>query len=470
MTVGGLALHAALLDELRLAVGDAAVSTDPPVISRILRDNSWLSPVLTAQYEERRRLTGPSMGVIAAVSPASDDQVQEVLRLAVRYRVPVSARGSGTSNFGQAAPTEGGILLDLRQLTGEIRLDGRAVAAHAGELQGKLERAARASGRELTLLTTTYDFATVGGWVAGGHVGLGSGMHGAIWDGNVLAARLVTATDEPEVLVLSGPAVEPVLHTFGCTGIITEITLPTVDAHTWTEAVGLFPSFAQASEFVRAMSVDPRWRHRAVAAQEPEVWPAFSPLFAAVGPGAGVLMIVDAGQLHEVRALAVDWGGQVSEWQPWGETQRPAIGAMVYGHRMLWIKRHFPRAAFAHLYLDPVQTTAHVAALKDRFGSRVLLDSKYIRSAWLRRVCGHSPEGTLPAIVATICEANQPGAIEDLLAFCDDVGIRYQNPHTAVLEDTGLFPDISSIVRFKSAVDPYNLLNPDKLRSAEGRP
>src|SRR5262249_49922377 len=137
--------------------------------------------------------------------------------------------------------------------------------------------------------------------------------------------------------------------------------------------------------------------------------------------------------------------------------------------RMLWVKRHLPHAAFAHLYLDPVDTNKHVAALKKRFGNRVLLDSKYIRSAWLRRVYGHSSEGTLPAIVATIREGSHAGAIGEVLRFCDEVRIRYQNPHTAVLEDTGLFPDISSVVRFKGRVDPHNLLNPDKLRSAEAR-
>jgi FAD/FMN-containing dehydrogenase len=469
VTIRGLTSPAVLTQELRDAVDTAAVSTDPAVISRMLRDNSWLSPVLAAQYEERRRLSGPNMGVLVLVSPTNQEEVRRIVQVAVRHRIPISPRGSGTSNFGQAAPTEGCILLDLHRLTGPVHVGGGAAVAPAGTVQGELERTARARGYELTLLTTTYDFATVGGWVAGGHVGLGSSMYGAIWDGNVLAASLVTATDEAEVLSVSGPAVEPLLHTFGSTGVITEIAMPVVELHRWIEAVGLFPTFARASEFVRAMSLDPGWHHRAVTAQEPEIWPAFGPVFNVAGPGAGVLMIVDAAQLTEVQALAGDCGGDFIEWQASGEMHRPSIAAMVYGHRMLWVKRHFPRAAFAHLYLNPVDTEAHVAALKRRFGSRVLLDSKYIRSAWLRRVYGHSSEGTLPAIVATICEGAREGAIEEVLRFCDEAGIRYQNPHTAVLEDTGLFPDISSVVRFKSRVDPYNLLNPDKLRSAEAR-
>jgi hypothetical protein len=133
------------------------------------------------------------------------------------------------------------------------------------------------------------------------------------------------------------------------------------------------------------------------------------------------------------------------------------------------VKKLFPEAAFLHLYFNPDDPEADAAVLKERFGDAVLLETKYVRSGWLRRVYGHEPAGTLPAVVATLRDGSRPGAVDEVLRFCERAGIRYQNPHTAVLEDTGLFPDPTHLADVKEAMDPYNILNPDKLRSAKRR-
>ena len=48
------------------------------------------------------------------------------------------------------------------------------------------------------------------------------------------------------------------------------------------------------------------------------------------------------------------------------------------------------------------------------------------------------------------------------MASCDDLDIRYQNPHTFFLDQKGLFADPEGLWAFKTQVDPKGLLNPGK--------
>jgi FAD/FMN-containing dehydrogenase len=56
--------------------------------------------------------------------------------------------------------------------------------------------------------------------------------------------------------------------------------------------------------------------------------------------------------------------------------------------------------------------------------------------------------------------------IDEVMGFCEASGIGYLNPHTFVLEESGLFADFDRIVAFKRTVDPAGLLNPGKIGQA----
>jgi hypothetical protein len=454
--------------ELRRALGDRAVRTAAPEIVRFLRDNSWLSPVLAQALEQRTESDGSVLGVQAVVTPANEADVVSLASIAARHRLPLTPRGAGTSNFGLLTPADGGIIVDLRSLAGAPVVAGDSANAPAGTLQGDVEKAARAQGQELPVMTTTYAQATIGGWIAGGHVGLGSGVHGSVWDGNVASARVVTIEEEPRVLDLRGDDVVPLLHTFGAIGLMTEVALRTVARHDWLEAVAFFPTFDHASAFVTEVSRDRQYLHRACAAQEAELMPGLSSLAPILQPGAGVLLLIDHTQTAAFRKAAQRHGGGLVEWQDWDIDGggKPSIAAMVYGHRMLWVKRLLPAAAFLHVYFDPEDPDAGVRALKGRYGDELLVEMKYVRSPWMLRALGYRPDATLPAAVVSLRDGTTPGRVEEVLRFCDDIGLQYQNSHTNVIEDNGLFPDVAPIVRLKSEADPYDLLNRGRLRSA----
>jgi hypothetical protein len=128
-----------------------------------------------------------------------------------------------------------------------------------------------------------------------------------------------------------------------------------------------------------------------------------------------------------------------------------------------------PKAAFCHLYYDPNDPGATVKLLKDRFDDQLLLETKYVRSPWMLRALGLSGP-SLPAALCVVRDGDpEHGKLDEVLDFCDENNIRYQNSHTNVIEDSGLFPDVAPIVAMKSEFDPYNLLGRGRLRSATAR-
>ncbi len=453
----------AFLDELAAVVGDPYIVTDATEISRSLRDNSWLSPLLSEHIELRKREEGKNLQVDAVVSPADVDQMRAIIASAVRHHVPMTIRGGGTSNFGQVIPLAGGIILDIRRMDRILDVGEDSITVEAGALQGNVEAAARVHNKELTVLTTTYASATAAGWVAGGHVGLGANSYGTIWDGNVLKVKMLTAEETPRTLELRGNDLLPALHTYGTTGVITEVTFPLVEAKVWLESVAVFDTFEAAVQFTAAMANETAFAQRVVAAQEAPIAQGFTPLRALYKEGQSiVLMIVDAAAEAECLALCQRYHGEWRQWRIADETGKVSLALMVYGHRMLWVKKLAPDSAFLHGYFSPDEYFHQLQALRERFGAEVWLEFKYIKSRWLRALRGLPGDGPLPAAVLTLLP-NDKSFLQTVMAFCDSIGVSYLNPHTFLLEESGLFLDFQPIVDFKRQSDPKGLLNPGKI-------
>ncbi len=452
--------------ELASIVGGDRAETDPAAIGARLRDNSWLSPVLSGYIDAMAGAsTGGSLGVEAIVGPADLEQLAACVAAAYRHDTPITMLGAGTSNFGQSIPMRGGIVIELSRL---CEMDDPAAAADsgritvgAGALLGRVDAAVRAHGAELPVVTTTYAASHAAGWVAGGHVGLGSSSWGTIWDGNIVGATVMTCEAEPRLLDLDEDSVEPVLHAYGTTGIITDVTFRLVPARTWVEMVAAFPRFDGAARFVVDLAEQAEGI-RVAAAQEPTLTPAFTALADdAANDEALVMAIVADSETDFVNALAAARGGRFIPWQGLGASRRPTLAYMVYGHRMLWVKKLFASAAFLHCYLSESRPVDQLLAIKARFGEHCLVELKYIRSRWLRERWGQSGDGVIFAPLVGM--ANGREDLDDLLAFCDDIGVAYQNPHTFFLDEQGLFADPGLLHRFKRQADPKGLLNPGKL-------
>ncbi|MFN0162554.1 MAG: FAD-binding oxidoreductase, partial [Burkholderiales bacterium] len=77
-------------------------------ITRLSRDFYWFSPVLKDLLDDKRA------DCIAV--PASQEEAARVVAACARAGVPVTPRGLGSGNYGQAMPLMGGVVLDLSRL------------------------------------------------------------------------------------------------------------------------------------------------------------------------------------------------------------------------------------------------------------------------------------------------------------------------------------------------------------------
>ena len=196
--------------------------------------------------------------------------------------------------------------------------------------------------------------------------------------------------------------------------------------------------------------------------------PCFSGLRGRVDPKAAiVLSIVAESQYDEYIGLAIDFGGDIVPWRGRGADCRPTLAYMVYGHRMLWVKKIAPGGAFLHCYLDPDSPLEQLDELKNQFGDEILVELKFLRSRWLRERFDHQGDGVLPAPLVCVVEGER--RLTEVMEFCDQIGIRYQNPHMFFLDQKGLLRDPTVLLDFKAKTDPKGLLNPGKLSKVEVR-
>ena len=152
----------------------------------------------------------------------------EVLKVCYAHDVPVTTRGAGTGNYGQAMPLAGGCVLHLQHLNRVREIHPGRVVVEPGCLLKDLDAACIAdSGQEIRMFSSTWATASIGGFIAGGSGGVGSVRWGSLRDpGNIIRLRVVTMEAEPRVLEFRGEELARVSHAYGTNGIITEIEIP----------------------------------------------------------------------------------------------------------------------------------------------------------------------------------------------------------------------------------------------------
>jgi len=160
----------------------------------------------------------------AVVQPQTAGEVQLLVNLAYEYGLPVVPRGAGTSGYGGALPVKGGIVVDFSHMNRLLAVDTNRLQAtvEPGLIWLNLEQQLRKHGLALRLYPTSAPGSTVGGWVAEDGAGIGSFAYGRIGE-NVVSVKLVTPKGTK---VVDGAQLRQyVAGAEGITGLIVEVTL-----------------------------------------------------------------------------------------------------------------------------------------------------------------------------------------------------------------------------------------------------
>ena len=200
----------------------------------------------------------------AVLVPASADQLPAVLAACAEHGVAVVPFGGGTSVVGGVEPLKGGhdavITLDLSRLDSIADVDKVSLTATfgAGLFGPRAEDELGAQGLTLGHFPQSFEFSTVGGWVATRSAGQASTGYGRI-DELVEGLRLCAPAGElvlgPIPATAAGPSLlELAVGSEGALGVITEATLRVRPAPQERIYEGWsFGSFAAGCEAFRAL-------------------------------------------------------------------------------------------------------------------------------------------------------------------------------------------------------------------------
>ena len=439
------------IDAAKQALSHLEIEKSAAAIKAKSRDFFWYSPVLKARLDH----------VIAdfVVSPKTEAEVIEILKVCYAHDVPVTTRGAGTGNYGQAMPLAGGCVMHMDKMAAVKEIAAGRVVVQPGCLLKDLDAATKAdSGQEIRMFSSTWATATIGGFIAGGSGGVGSCTWGSLRDlGNIIRLRVVTMEAEPRVLEFRGEELARVSHAYGTNGIITEIEIPLAPAYDWVDMFLTTEDFMDAARFAEELgNEDGILIKLATVFEAPIAKDYFQRVAPHVKVGDNLIGLMVAPQSMEgfltflgrrpeakliYRSDASDWDrapGMVFEYG-WNHTTLRALKfdpSITY----LQVRYGFPQ------HLELVEKMRHVLSPEVLQHLEVLKENGKIMFAGLSLVKFTSEE-----------------RLDEIVKMHEDAGAMIFNPHRYTLEEGGRQSVDDRQLAFKREADPKGLLNPGKM-------
>ena len=436
------------VDGLLAELADLAVETQPQKVRRRSRDFYWYSPILRRQLDQ--------VTAEAVVTPRDEQEVVRTVAACHRHGVPLTARGGGTGNYGQAMPLQGGIVLDLSELAAIRAIAQGRVRAEAGIRLAALDEATIADSRqELRLHPSTYKTGTIGGYIAGGSSGIGSITWGLLRDrGNILAARVVTMEAQPRLLELRGADIQKVNHAYGTNGVITELELPLAPAYRWVELLVGLTDLMTAASCADALAREDAILKKLVsviAAPVAHDW-LFPDRFRA-GEHALILMVADFA-LDAVEEALAAWPARIAHRGPVEELPPLAQPLFEYtwNHTTLHALKHDRTITYLQTLFPPPRHLEKVAQMAGEFGDEVPMHLEFVRFG-----------GDIACFGLQLVRYTSDERLLEIIASHERNGCPIFNPHEYTLEGGGMKKVDQTQLAFKREADPQGLLNPGKM-------
>ncbi len=435
----------------RAALSHLEIDDNPVSVRAKSRDFFWYSPVLKARLDH--------VTADFVVAPRTEAEVIEVLRTCYAHDVPVTTRGAGTGNYGQAMPLSGGVILHMKNLAAVKEIHPGRVIVEPGCLLKDLDAACKAhSGQEIRMFSSTWATATIGGFIAGGSGGVGSCTWGALRDlGNIIRLRVVTMEAEPRVLEFTGEELHRVSHAYGTNGIITEIEMPLAPAYDWVELFVATEGFPEAAAFGADLANEDGILKKLVSVYEtPIPQDYFQRVAPHMAPGQSLLGLMIAPHAMDgfLTFLA----------------RRPGATLIYRSDAHDWAREPGPVFEYGwnHTTLRALKVDPAITYLQVRYAGPDMLDKiEAVRAAFPGEVMQHlevmKENGRTIYAGLSLVKFTTEARLDEIVAAHEAMGCMIFNPHRYTLEEGGRQTVDDRQLAFKREADPKGLLNPGKM-------
>ncbi len=434
-----------IYSELATELAGLEIIRDRNQVAKLSLDYYHFSPILQSQLQEKR-------GELV-VLPTKEAEIIRVVTACVSRHIPITIRGAGTGNYGQCIPLQGGVILDLSKMNQIKWIKPGSACVEPGVKMAAFDKQAKAIGWELRMAPSTYRTATIGGFVAGGSVGMGSINYGQISDrGNLRAVSLITIEEKPQILELRGDQVQKVIHGYGTTGIITELEIGLAPTYPWQELIVIFNDFVNAAKFGQALSDSNGIIKKLVSIHSSPI-PSYFKSIQAYLPADKhcALLMVSEYDLESCQDLVSEFGGSITYSKNASETAKSTtLLEFSWNHTTLHARSLDPSLTYLQTFYFTIN---RVEQMYDHFGDEIAIHLEFLKSG------GSVIPGGLQLFKFTT-----PERLQEIINFHEKNGAFVANPHQYTIEDGGNKQIDQEKVEFKHKIDPYGLLNPGKMR------
>jgi FAD/FMN-containing dehydrogenase len=438
----------------KAAIAPVETIDEPALVKQKSRDFYWYSPVL-------KRQLGKHFGDIVAV-PKNEAEVIKVASACAKLRIPLTVRGAGTGNYGQAMPLAGGVILDTTAMDKIVSLDKGTLKVQPGMKLIDLEAETLREGWELRFHPSTRRTATIGGFIAGGSGGVGSVNFGVLRDrGNVKSLRVVTVEENPRVVTLTGDDAQKVVHAYGTNGIVVELELALARAWPWAECIASFKDFMSSVRFAQALCEADAIVKKEVA---PIAWGAakyFKPLLGHLKEGEDIVVTMIAEpSLEAFKDLLAEHGGTCVFERAAADAndEIPTLYEFTWNHTTLQVLKTDKTVTYLQTLFPPPHHVDLVEKMWREFGDEVVMHLEFVRLG-----------GKVACFGLQVVRYTTQERLAEIIAIHEKAGAPIFDPHTYLLEDGGMRVVDEAQYEFKRSADPYGLLNKFKMRAWDER-
>ncbi len=437
----------------KAALSHLEIDENPNSLKAKSRDFFWYSPVLKARLDH---IVGDFV-----VAPRTEAEVIEVLKVCYAHDVPVTTRGAGTGNYGQAMPLAGGCILHMKNMAAVKEIHPGRVIVEPGCLLKDLDAACKAhSGQEIRMFSSTWATATIGGFIAGGSGGVGSCTWGSLRDlGNIIRLRVVTMEEEPRILEFRGEELARVSHAYGTNGIITEIEMPLAPAYDWVEMFVTFDDFEPAARFAEDLAnQDGILIKLATVFEAPIAHDYFQRVKPYVSPGNHMVGLMVAP--HSMDGFLTFLG------------RRPEAKLIWRSDETVWERHPGPVFEYGwnHTTLRALKVDPSITYLQVRYGypdhlEKVLAMRAKLSPEVLQHLEVLKEGGKVMFAGLSLVKFTTEERLDEIIRLHEEAGCMIFNPHRYTLEEGGRQTVDDRQLKFKKEADPKGLLNPGKMIS-----